>query len=134
MKLMDFLPDVFEVRQMFSHLGGVNKLTYQNEALIFEWIPDLDTESPVKNVIYPLKEDWISFWNLLDVIDAWIWEQEYTPQPHMDMDGNVVDINILFKYLKINTHSWCETPPRFDEFYYALYELTDLHFDTPGGK
>ena len=130
---MDFLPEIFEVRQVFYGLGGVNKLIYQDGTLIFEWIPDLKIETPRKMDITPLKEEWISFWNELEDIDAWTWEEEYVPTPNIDMDGNIVDIHISFKYLKINTHCWCENPPGFKDFYYALYELTDLHFDVPGG-
>jgi hypothetical protein len=130
---MDFLPEVFEVRQVFFGHGGVNKLSYQNGILFFEWIPDLEGENPRKTEIAPLKEEWLSFWNEMQDIDAWTWEKEFIPPPDVNMDGDIVDINISFKYMKIDTHCWCITPPQFKEFYYALYELTDLHFDVPGG-
>lgn len=130
---MDFLPDVFEVRQVFFGFGGLNKLIYQNGILFFEWIPDIDGENPRKIEIAPLEEEWISFWNEMEDMDAWTWDEEYVPPPDMDMDGNILDVNISFKQMKINTHCWCKDPPRHKDFYYALYELTDLHFDVPGG-
>jgi hypothetical protein len=130
---MDFLPEVFEIRQVFLGLAGVNKLSYQKDMLVFEWIPDLKDEKPRRTEITPLKEEWLSFWNIMMDIDAWIWEKEYVPSPDINMDGDIIDINISFRYMKINTHCWCKTPPQFKEFYYALYELTDLHFDVPGG-
>lgn len=130
---MDFLPEVFEIRQVFFGLGGMNKMYLNDEGLIFEWTPDLPDEEPRKIEITPLKEEWIAFWNVIMDLDAWTWDKEYVPPTDMHMDGDIVDINILFRSMKIKTHCWCYTPTHFEDFYYALYELTDLHMDHPGG-
>lgn len=131
---MDFSPEIFEVRQVFRGHDGFNRLTYQDDKLIFEWVPDSLDEQPRKIELHPLQEEWISFWNIMEDIDAWTWEKEYVPPSDINMGGDILDIEISFKYMKINTHCWCETPPQFKEFYYALFELTDLHFDVPGGN
>ncbi len=130
---MEFLPEVFEVRKVFFGLGGVNKISYQNGTLTFEHIPDLEGDEHRKTEITPLREDWINFWNEMEDIDAWTWEEEYVPPPDIDMDGDVIDVNILFNHMKIKTNCWCSSPPHFEEFYYALYDLIDLHLDNPGG-
>ena len=56
-------------------------------------------------------------------IGAWSWKEKYI----------ITDIKIKYKDKQIKTHCWCNAPDRFEDFFKAIRELTDLHVDVPGG-
>jgi len=51
---MSFLPEKFEIKQVFFGLGGVNILCLNGESLIFEWNPDIKSQDHIKLEVSPL--------------------------------------------------------------------------------
>jgi hypothetical protein len=130
---MNYLPDEFEVKYVFFGLGGSNKLSLKGDMLLFEYHPDLPKHKSRKLVLAPLRDEWLFFWSKMEDIGAWQWKERYEPPENMYVDGDITDIKISYQDKNINTYCWCNAPPRLVEFYEAVYKLTDLHIDSPGG-
>ncbi|HMK54861.1 MAG TPA: hypothetical protein VK444_08820 [Methanobacteriaceae archaeon] len=129
-----FLPTKFQLEHVFFGQGGVNQLTLEDEKLIFRWESSINRDETLREVeIEPLDQEWLQFWSVLDEIGVWDWEEQYQPPTDILADGDIFSIEINYSGQNIKTDCWCNAPPRIEEFYHALEDLTDLNFQFPGG-
>lgn len=114
---MKYPPDKFEVAHVFFGLCGSNKLYFKGDRLHFHYKPDSWSKYEPRNLeIAPLEDEWIQFWNKMDEIGAWDWEEEYVPPKDVFMDGNMTDINLSYNGRKIKSFCWCFGPTMLGEF------------------
>ena len=70
--------------------------------------------------IQPEEDDWLAFWEMLDLLEAWDWQREYGER---EKGGKWWEVDIRHNGRRLRALGGAETPDGFDAFTAALTRL-----------
>lgn len=121
----DIIPKVFEFRY-----GSVLNLLHPHfELKDNKFVEDILFYRDCTHLdIKPTEEQWIEFWNKMEEIDIWNWNEYYSPLPdRIVMDGISWRIKIVHDDHRIESGGSNAYPDGFEKFVKAFKDLTGIN-------
>ncbi|HHT18950.1 MAG TPA: hypothetical protein GXZ72_05260 [Methanobacterium sp.] len=138
----DSLPEILEIEYSFN-LGGHNSLKLVDGRLFF--FSEADSHLSEKNeyltlVSIPENRAWKCFWDDLDGLGIWEWENNYkktedtsdeTINQEIPGKGDVWQLKIIHGKKRIHKKSWSSKLESKDDFFKAVQKLVGVDIRLP---
>lgn len=128
----EIYPEAFKIEHIFF-VGGCNQIELNDDKfLVFYSDSGFPDHILCKKKIRPKEKEWIEFWNKIDEIDVWNWNEDYNCEDTgLKVDGDIFNIIISLEDKNIATKCRCNAPEGLDEFFIALKKLIRLDIHDP---
>jgi hypothetical protein len=111
----------YKPEKLSFHIGGHSGTSYSVEWEKKGLIYQADYE---EDILRPSQEEWIKFWQEIDELNVWDWEEKYLPEEKI-MDGTSWSINLKYREKSVESSGSNAYPNKFSQFCDLVEELCE---------